>query len=77
LKTLLEPIPLLAASWLAPSQERPSLIPTHIKLLKTTAPKDMKEAKEARIQGKAAAKQRKAAQKANVKSKAGVEPSKV
>lgn len=60
--TMLEPVPILAASWLTQSNLTPSLIPTHIKHLRTTAPKDMKEAKEARMQGKATAKKRKLAQ---------------
>ena len=35
------------------------MIPTHIKQLRTTAPKDMKAAKEQRTKGRAEAKRRK------------------
>ncbi|KIP12532.1 hypothetical protein PHLGIDRAFT_124059 [Phlebiopsis gigantea 11061_1 CR5-6] len=59
-RSLLESVPLITASWLNPSvgPER-ALIPTHIKQLKTSAPRDMRAAKEARAQGKAAAKRKK------------------
>ncbi|KAF8973513.1 hypothetical protein BDZ97DRAFT_1647723 [Flammula alnicola] len=63
LKSMLEPVPILTASWLSQSKSSPSLVPTHIKHLRTTAPKDMKEAKESRVQGRAVAKQKKLAQK--------------
>ncbi|KJA28670.1 hypothetical protein HYPSUDRAFT_129067 [Hypholoma sublateritium FD-334 SS-4] len=59
LKTLLESIPILAASWSSQSTPITPLIQTHIKLLRTTTPKDMKEAKESRLQGRAEAKRRK------------------
>ncbi len=35
------------------------LVQTHIKLIRTTAPKDMKEAKDSRLQGRAEAKRKK------------------
>jgi len=54
---LLDGVPTLVASWLA-SIPRPQLVPTHIKQVRTTAPKDMKAAKERRLEGKALAKQR-------------------
>lgn len=51
-----------AASWLAaPASAHGSLIPTHIKQLRTTAPKDMRAAKERRSRGRAEAKARKKA----------------
>ena len=53
LHTMLEPIPILAASWLSNVTPLPTLIPTHIKQLRTSAPKDMKGAKEARKREKA------------------------
>ncbi|KAH9837012.1 uncharacterized protein C8Q71DRAFT_756488 [Rhodofomes roseus] len=60
LTSLLENIPPPTASWLAaPMDTTVSLIPTHIKQLRTTAPKDMKAAKEQRSRGRAAAKLRK------------------
>lgn len=63
LKSLVEPVPILAASWLSQCTPITPLIQTHIKLLRTTAPKDMKEAKELRLQGKAAAKWKRLGQK--------------
>ncbi|EAU92807.2 hypothetical protein CC1G_01852 [Coprinopsis cinerea okayama7 len=54
----LESVPLLTASWLTPSAVPTQLIPTHIKHVKTSAPKDMKAAREKRLQGRMAAKQR-------------------
>jgi len=56
---MLEPIPVLAASWLLDAKPLPTLIPTHIKHLRTSAPKDMKAAKEARIREKAEVKKAK------------------
>jgi len=59
LTSLLENVALPTASWLAaPTDASISLIPTHIKQLRTTAPKDMKAAKEQRSRGRAAAKLR-------------------
>ncbi|KAF8167617.1 hypothetical protein B0H34DRAFT_682528 [Crassisporium funariophilum] len=58
LELLLEPVPILAASWLSVPSLTRSLVPTHIKHLRTTAPKDMKATKEIRMQEKAAAKKR-------------------
>ncbi|CAE6425241.1 unnamed protein product [Rhizoctonia solani] len=52
LESLLSAIPPLRASWLAPpsniSQEPKELVPTHVKQLKTSAPKDMKAHREKR-----------------------------
>ena len=59
LHTMLEPIPVLAASWLSNTTHLPSLIPTHIKHLRTTAPKDMKAAKEVRNRERAEVKRAK------------------
>ena len=59
LHSMLEPIPVLAASWLSNTTSLSTLIPTNIKHLRTTAPKDMKAAKEARKQGRAEAKKAK------------------
>ncbi|OCH94751.1 hypothetical protein OBBRIDRAFT_722113 [Obba rivulosa] len=72
LLSLLDNVPRLSASWLLPQTEatRPTLIPTHIKQLRTTAPKDMKAAKEQRSQKRADAKERKKARgKAGLKQK--------
>ncbi|KAJ6621191.1 hypothetical protein B0H10DRAFT_2019173 [Mycena sp. CBHHK59/15] len=62
--SIVDSVPTLTAPWLTslapsakPTQQR--LIPTHVKQLRTTAPKDMKAAKELRAEGKAAAKARK------------------
>jgi len=59
LQTMLEPIPVLTASWLSNTTPLPTLIPTHIKHLRTTAPKDMKAAKEARNRERAEVKKAK------------------
>ena len=59
LKSLLDKVPILTASWLSQADTSHTLIPTHIKQFCTTAPKDMKAAKEARSEGRAKAKQRK------------------
>jgi len=66
--SLLEGVPVLNASWLTPQggDDGTMLIPTHIKLLRTTAPKDMKVAKDARVRGKAAAKERKKVLRAGI-----------
>ncbi|KAG8742934.1 hypothetical protein FRC10_000722 [Ceratobasidium sp. 414] len=52
LGSLLSSVPVLRETWLAPPssiiQEPKVLVPTHVKQLKTTAPKDMKVAKEKR-----------------------------
>ncbi|KAI0639662.1 hypothetical protein C8Q77DRAFT_1082354 [Trametes polyzona] len=60
LAPLLQKIPLLAAPWLAPQCDPASvsLVPTHIKQLRTTAPKDMKAAKEKRVRDRTAARER-------------------
>jgi ribonuclease P/MRP protein subunit POP3 len=57
-------VPALTAPWLVPSPPTGGLLSqrryalTHVKQLRTTAPKDMKAAKESRIKGKAEAKLR-------------------
>jgi ribonuclease P/MRP protein subunit POP3 len=61
--SLLDIVPILRASWLTPANtlgpEIPTpLVPTHIKQVRTTAPKDMKVAKERRVKGRADAKKR-------------------
>lgn len=52
MESLLTSLTVLRASWLAPpsdiSQESKNIVPTHIKQLKTSAPKDMKAAREKR-----------------------------
>ncbi|KAF8665308.1 hypothetical protein AX16_000328 [Volvariella volvacea WC 439] len=53
----LETIPFLTASWLSIGQHT-QLIPTHVKQLRTTAPRDMKQAKEQRAAGRTLAKSR-------------------
>ncbi|THV07524.1 hypothetical protein K435DRAFT_772431 [Dendrothele bispora CBS 962.96] len=62
LTSLLESVPILSASWLTLTStaplKPPPLIQTHIKQLRTTAPKDMKAAKQQRIEGRAAAKEK-------------------
>jgi ribonuclease P/MRP protein subunit POP3 len=63
---LLGSIPVLRASWLLQpehaSNSNPGgqpLVPTHIKQLRTTVPKDMKASKEQRTHGRAEAKRMK------------------
>ncbi|KAF9469871.1 hypothetical protein BDZ94DRAFT_1151804 [Collybia nuda] len=56
--TLLDTVPTLTAPWLSSAGHHRSLIPTHIKQIRTSAPKDIKVAKELRAEGKASAKQR-------------------
>ncbi|KAG0692641.1 hypothetical protein DFH29DRAFT_475252 [Suillus ampliporus] len=58
-RDMLQSVPVISAPWLVPPvQPNPPkyLIPTHIKQLRTTAPKDMKAAKEQRTKARAAAK---------------------
>ncbi|KAL4241744.1 hypothetical protein ABKN59_000816 [Abortiporus biennis] len=59
-KDILSSIPVLVASWLGtgPTTQASILAATHIKQIRTTAPKDMKAAKERRQQGRSAAKER-------------------
>ncbi|KIK70694.1 hypothetical protein GYMLUDRAFT_65907 [Collybiopsis luxurians FD-317 M1] len=63
--SLLASVPTLTAAWLstevaiAELRRSTPIIPTHIKQLRTTAPKDMKAAKERRAAGRAAAKEKK------------------
>jgi ribonuclease P/MRP protein subunit POP3 len=61
LKALLDKVPVLTAPWLSQIETSRSLVPTHVKLLKTTAPKDMRAAKELRREGRAKAKERRRA----------------
>ena len=58
LKSLLDKVPVLTAPWLSQIETSRSLIPTHVKLLRTTAPKDMKAAKELRREERAKTKER-------------------
>ncbi|KAJ7225356.1 hypothetical protein GGX14DRAFT_349878 [Mycena pura] len=69
--SILDSVPTLAAPWLtsiAPSAPpvKKQLIPTHVKQLRTTAPKDMKLAKSIRAEGKATARKQAAARKAKI-----------
>ena len=57
--SLLDSVPTLTASWLTPQASTERFIPTNIKQVRTSAPVDMKAAKERRVEGKQAAKQRK------------------
>ncbi|KAG2157938.1 uncharacterized protein EDB93DRAFT_1077566 [Suillus bovinus] len=56
---MLQSVPVISAPWLVPPIQHNSpkcLIPTHIKQLRTTAPKDMKSAKEQREKARVTAK---------------------
>jgi ribonuclease P/MRP protein subunit POP3 len=53
----LDKVPTLSAPWLRPQEQ--ALVPTHIKQVRTSAPQDMRAAKEQRARGKMAAKERK------------------
>lgn len=56
---MLQSVPIISAPWLVPPSQpvsSRSLVPTHIKQLRTTAPKDMKAAREQRAKARAAAK---------------------
>lgn len=70
---MLGSIPILSASWLntpEPAQSnKPTLVPTHIKQLRTTAPKDMKAAKERRNRQRGLAKEHKSTLAKELKSK--------
>ncbi|KAJ7207401.1 hypothetical protein B0H12DRAFT_1034483 [Mycena haematopus] len=62
--SILDSVPSVTAPWLtslaaSATPVRQQLIPTHVKQMRTTAPKDMKMAKLLRAEGKAAAKSRK------------------
>ncbi|KAF5323518.1 hypothetical protein D9611_005650 [Ephemerocybe angulata] len=59
LNTRLESITPLTAPWLAMQAKTATIVPTHVKQVRTSAPKDIKAAKEARMQGKLAAQQKK------------------
>ena len=72
-QSLLDSVPVLRAAWLSqperasdsnPGESGSSLVPTHIKQLRTTVPKDMKAAKAQRAEGRAGAKRRKKERKA-------------
>ncbi|KDR85470.1 hypothetical protein GALMADRAFT_234358 [Galerina marginata CBS 339.88] len=67
LTSMLEQVPTITASWLSTTKAMPALVTTHVKHLRTTAPKDMKAAKELRNQGKSDAKKRKLLQKVTLK----------
>ncbi|KAF9819910.1 hypothetical protein IEO21_01771 [Rhodonia placenta] len=70
LAPLLGGVQLLRASWLIPRQgQHERLVPTHVKQLRTTAPKDMKGAKEQRARSRAAARERKKEKKQKVAQK--------
>ncbi|KAH0838042.1 hypothetical protein J3R83DRAFT_6282 [Lanmaoa asiatica] len=58
IRDILDSVPIVSAPWLCPSdtQGTSQLVPTHIKQLRTTAPKDMKGAREQRSKARAAAK---------------------
>ena len=58
-KGFFESIPILSAPWLSKVRQSRDLIPTHVKQVKTSAPRDMKAAKEKRKKGRVLAKQRK------------------
>ncbi|KAF8506785.1 hypothetical protein F5888DRAFT_1602282 [Russula emetica] len=70
LEPLLTAVPDPPASWMA-SMRGISLEPSHIKQLLTTAPKDMKAAKERRTKGRAAAKERKKTKSRSLHGNAG------
>ncbi|KAG2748859.1 hypothetical protein P692DRAFT_20864215 [Suillus brevipes Sb2] len=58
-RDMLQSVPVISAPWLVPPVQPNNpkcLIPTHIKQLRTTAPKDMKSAKEQRAKARVAAK---------------------
>ncbi|KAK0233639.1 hypothetical protein IW262DRAFT_97846 [Armillaria fumosa] len=60
LSPILEAVPVIAAPWfvLQSHASDKQIVPTHIKQVRTSAPRDMKAAKEERAAGKAAAKQK-------------------
>ncbi|KAF9225480.1 hypothetical protein BS17DRAFT_778644 [Gyrodon lividus] len=54
---ILDSVPVVSAPWLCPADAKSAqLVPTHIKQLRTTAPKDMKAAKEQRLRARTTAK---------------------
>lgn len=58
-RDMLQSVPVISAPWLVPPVQPNNpkcLIPTHIKQLRTTAPKDMKSAKDQRARARVAAK---------------------
>lgn len=60
-RDMLQSVPVISAPWLVPPVQPNSpkcLVPTHIKQLRTTAPKDMKSAKEQRAKARVAAKKK-------------------
>jgi len=73
-QSLLDSVPVLRAAWLSqpehtsnsnPGELGALLVPTHIKQLSTTVPKDMKAAKDQRANSRAEAKRRKKEPKAS------------
>ncbi|KAK0465585.1 uncharacterized protein EV420DRAFT_1515033 [Desarmillaria tabescens] len=60
LSPILEAVPVIAAPWLVPQSNASDkqIVPTHIKQVRTSAPRDMKAAKAKRVAGRAAAKQK-------------------
>jgi len=70
LEPLLAAVPDPPASWMA-SLQGIDLEPSHVKQLLTTAPKDMKAAKERRAKGRAAAKERKRTKSRSLNRNAG------
>ncbi|KAI0931840.1 hypothetical protein AcW2_000629 [Taiwanofungus camphoratus] len=74
LASLLGNVPFPTASWLIPQvgDRTTILVPTHIKQLRTTAPKDMKATKEQRSLGRAAAKERNKRSKAVISKRVNV-----
>lgn len=56
LKDVLDGIPDLMAPWLSSEPQQQRLVPTHIKQLRTTCPRDMRAAKEKRVQARREAK---------------------
>lgn len=67
LRPLLDSVSTLIAPWLdhAPQQQ---FLPTHIKQIRTSAPQDMKSAKEYRTAGKQSAKKRRLIMKLSVEN---------
>ncbi len=60
LSPILEAVPVISAPWFVPQSyaSDKQIVPTHIKQVRTSAPRDMKAAKEERAAGRAAAKQK-------------------
>jgi len=59
IQDILDSVPTISAPWLCPSNAQdPQLVPTHIKQLRTTAPKDMKSAREQRSKARTEARKK-------------------